>query len=445
MPGLLNRNKLLVLMTTIVYIFSSCQRNDIEFGTIPENNYTNLVYTDTIDVKLSTILTDSFATNGDSAFLIGRYSDPYLGTVSAKAFFQLTVPSSIPTIPSSAKFDSLTFIIRPNNYYYGDTSKTQTIYIYELANAISYSYNSQLYNTSDIAVKSIPLGTRTVRINPNATDSVSIRLQDAKGLELYSKLQQSSGDVVNESEFLNYFRGISIAMGNNDTTAVLGLLGTAGSLTMRVHYHTTIPYPEDHFIDFASLANSYSFNQVLTNRSGTGLVSGTTGRTEIPSAGTNDLSFMQPGTGLYLKTTFPSLKSILSNENIVKLVKAELIIRPTYLSFDKHKYVLPSQLYLTQTDASNTAGGYIVDSTGGSILYVDPFMDNIYGENTHYRFNITSYINQLLNTAGGTDKGLFVMHNSKVSQANADRLIVNSSVHSSQHPQLLLSLMIINR
>ena len=60
MRGLLNRNKLLLLITTTVYVFSSCQRNDIEFGTIPENSYTNLVYTDTIDVKLSTILTDSF-------------------------------------------------------------------------------------------------------------------------------------------------------------------------------------------------------------------------------------------------------------------------------------------------------------------------------------------------------------------------------------------------
>jgi hypothetical protein len=88
MRGLPNRNKWLLLITTTVYIFSSCQRNDIEFGTIPENSYTNLVYTDTIDVKLSTILTDSFATNGDSAFLIGRYRDPYLGTVSGKAFFQ---------------------------------------------------------------------------------------------------------------------------------------------------------------------------------------------------------------------------------------------------------------------------------------------------------------------------------------------------------------------
>jgi len=444
MPGLLNRNKLLLLVLAI-YTFASCQRNDIEFGTLPENNYTNLVYTDTVDVKLSTVLMDSFATNGDTSFLIGRYNDPYLGAVSAKAFFQLTVPSSIPDIPSSAKFDSLTFIIRPNKYHYGDTSRTQTIYIHELANEIVYSYNSQLYNTSNIAVKPTPLGAKTVRIYPSITDSVSIRLQDAKGLELYSKLQQSSSDVVNENEFLNYFRGISIAVNNNDTTAVYGLSGTAGSLTMRVHYHTTIPYPEDHHIDFASLANSYSFNQVLASRPGTGLVSGTTGRTEIPSGSTNDLSYMQPGTGLYLKMIFPSLKGILSNENIVKLVKAELIIRPTYLSFDKDKYVLPSKLYLTRTDASNTAGSYVLDSAGASVLYADPFIDNIYGENTHYRFNVTSYINQLLNTSGSNDDGLFVMQNSAVSQANADRLIVNSAVHSGQHSQLLLSLMIINR
>ncbi|MEP7373306.1 MAG: DUF4270 family protein [Chitinophagaceae bacterium] len=444
MPGLLNRNKLLLLVLAI-YTFSSCQRNDIEFGDLPENNYTNLVYTDTVDVKLSTVLMDSFATNGDTSFLIGRYNDPYLGAVSAKAFFQMTVPSAIPDIPSSAKFDSLTFIIRPNKYHYGDTSRTQTIYIHELADEIVYSYNSQLYNTSNIAVKPTPLGTKTVRIYPNITDSVSIRLQDGKGLELYSKLQQSSSDVVNENEFLNYFRGISIAVDNNDTTVVYGLSGTAGSLTMRVHYHTTIPYPEDHHIDFGSLANSYSFNQVLTNRPGTGLVSGTTGRTEIPSGSTNDLSYMQPGTGLYLKMIFPSLKGILSNENIVKLVKAELIIRPTYLSFDKDKYVLPSKLYLTRTDASNTAGSYLLDSAGVSVLYADPFIDNIYGENTHYRLNVTSYINQLLNTSGSSDDGLFVMQNSVVSQANVDRLIVNSAVRNGQHSQLLLSLMIINR
>src|SRR5687768_16398855 len=104
MPGKLKLKSLLLLLLLTVSILYSCTRNTIEFGTIPDNSYTNLVYTDTVGVQISTIMEDSFATNGDTSFLIGRYQDPYLGTVSAKTFFQVTIPSSIPEIPASAKF-----------------------------------------------------------------------------------------------------------------------------------------------------------------------------------------------------------------------------------------------------------------------------------------------------------------------------------------------------
>lgn len=443
MPGLLKLKPLLLLLAASSLY--SCTRTTIEFGTIPENNYTNLVYTDTVGVQISTIIEDSFTTNGDTSFLIGRYQDPYLRTVSAKTFFQLTVPSSLPEIPASAKFDSLTFIMRPNDYYYGDTSRTQTIYINELANAISHTYNNKLYNTSNVAVKSPALGAKTMRIKPRGSDSIVIRLSDAKGLELYSKLQQQSADIVSSTDFLNYFRGISIATGDNDTTAVYGLSGSAGSLIMRVHYHTTIPYPEDHYIDFTSLANDLSFNQVLTNRSGTGLVPGTTGITEIAAENSDGLSFMQAGSGLYLKVIFPSLRTILGNTNIVKLLKAELIVRPTDLSFDRNKYILPRQLYLIQTDGSNIAGNTVMDSTGSMVQYVNPVIDDIYGENNFYRFNITAYVNQMLTTAGSEDVGFLLNHNSSVTTANIDRLIVNTVSHGGRSSQLLLSLMIINK
>src|SRR5688572_25584247 len=446
MPGKLKRKPLLLLFFLFaVSILYSCTRNNIEFGTIPENTYTNLVYTDTIGVHISTIIEDSFATSGDTSFLMGRYQDPYLGTVSAKPFFQVTVPSSIPEIPASAKFDSLTFIIRPNDYYYGDTSKTQTIYINELANAISHTYNSKLYNTSTVAVKSPALGSATIKIKPRGSDSIVIRLSDAKGSELYSKLQQQSSDVTSSTDFLNYFRGIAITTADDDTTAVYGLSGSAGRMVMRIHYHTTIPYPEAHYIDFTSLANDLAFNQVLTNRSGTGLVPGTTGVTEIAAGNTNGLSFMQKGSGLYLKMIFPSLRTILGNTDIVKLLKAELIVRPTDVSFDNNKYILPSQLYLIQTDGSNIAGNTVMDSTGSAVQYANPVMDDIYGENNFYRFNITAYINQMLTTAGSEDVGFYLMHNSPVTKVNVDRLIVNTVSHGGKSSQLILSLMIINK
>jgi hypothetical protein len=444
MPAILHRILVLLLLINAVLLFS-CTRNTIEFGSIPENGYTNIVYNDTVAVQFSTIMEDSFVTSGDTSFLIGRYADPYLGTVSAKTFFQMKGPAVIGEIPASAKFDSLTLIIRPNNYYYGDTNKVQTIYIHELANTIAHSYNNKLYNTSNVAEMLPALGTKTVRIKPKENDSIMIRLSDAKGLELYTKLRQQSTEITSESEFLNYFRGISIGVGGNDTTAVYGLSGTAGKVIMRVHYHTTIPYPEAQYIDFVSLANDFAFNQVLTNRTGTGLVPGTTALTEVPSATTNGFSFMQGGTGLHLKMIFPTLRSILGNTSVIKLLKAELIVRPGYLSFDNTKFYLPSRAYLTRTDESNVVGDVVLDSSGANKLYADPVIDNVYGENNYYRFNITAYINQLLTTPGTEDAGFVMLHESPVTSVNMDRLIVNAASTPGRSSQLLLSVMVINK
>ncbi|MBL7742951.1 MAG: DUF4270 family protein [Chitinophagaceae bacterium] len=437
----------------MLYIFPagllllSCTRQDVQFGDNPENSYTNIVFTDTVSVALSTVILDSFATSNASSFLVGRYSDPYLGVISAKSFCQMTVPLSVPAIPSSALFDSLTFIFKPSDYYYyGDTMRQQTFYINELSQTITHTYSSSLYNTSDIPVKAIPLGSQTLHIRPVLDDSVSIRLSDVKGQELFTKLRNLSTDVTTQEEFLNYFKGISISTGLNDTTAVYGVNGAAGAMIMRVHYHTTIPFPEKQYIDFTSLSNEYSFNQVKADRAGTGIVQGgNNGITEIIASQTNQRSFLQPGTGVYLKMIFPSLRSLVTTDKIVKLVKAELVVRPAYLSFDKNKYKLPSSLYLVQTDASNTAGASVYDSTGSAVLNASPVTDDLYGENNYYRFNITTYINQLLTTSGSEDNGFFLMHDSPVSSMNVNRLVLNNSLHGSQSSKLLLYMIVINK
>jgi len=433
-----------LILVCACWLILSCTRNSIQFGDDPESSYTNIVFTDTISVRLSTVITDSFQTNGATSFLVGKYEDPYLGIVSAKNFFQMTIPSETTDIPSTAQYDSISFIIHPDDYYYGDTSLSQTLYVNELAETITYNYNNMLYNTSNVPVKSIPLGLRTFHIRPSADDSIEIRLNDTKGQELFSKLQQSSTDVTNADNFLNYFKGISLTTANNDITAVYGLQGSAGSMLMRVYYHTTIPYPEKKYVEFKSLANDLAFNQVLANRSGTGIVSGGSGITEISSSQTNNHAFLQPGTGLHLKMIFPTLRSIITTDKVVKLLKAELIVRPATSSFDT-KYKLPSQLFLTQTNESNISGAEVLDSTGNSILYASPVVDNLYGENNYYRFNITSYISQMLETAGSEDDGYYLMHNTSPSDMNVSRLIVNNSFYASQGTKLLLTMIIINK
>jgi hypothetical protein len=423
-------------------LIQSCTRKDIQFGDNTENSYTNISFIDTVSVNLSTILTDSFETNGATSFLVGKYHDPYLGKVSTKNFFQMTIPATPPSIPSTAQYDSIAFFFHGNNYYYGDTSRAQTFYVNELAQPIVYRYNDKLYNTSDVPVKPAPLGSATIKFRPSQTDSVEIRLNDAKGMELFTKLQQLSTDVTNADNFQNYFRGISLSTGINDTTAVYGL---TTSMIMRVYYHTTIPYPTPQSVDFTSMANTYAFNQIIADRTGTGLIQGNSSVTEINASQTNNLAFMQNGTGMYLKMIFPSLQNIAGADKVVKLLKAELIIQPASSSFDRFKYKLPSPVYLTQTDESNTAGPVVTDSTGANIQYATPVIDDLYGQYNYYRFNVTSYINQLMTTPGSEKRGFFVSHDVSGSSLNVDRLVLNNSLHGNQSSKLLLYVVIINQ
>jgi hypothetical protein len=437
-------NRMLIVSLILLIIFcQSCYRNEIEFGNLPDNNYTDVVYIDTVEARLSTVVTDSFVMDNASSFLLGKYKDSYLGIITAKPFFQMTIPATTVSIPSTAKYDSACFIIHLNKYYYGDTSRAQTIYVNELAETIDYTYNNSLYNTSNFSIKSNPLANKTLKIRPSAGDSIVIRLNDTKGMELYNKLQQQSDEVMNDDNFQNYFKGISLSVNDNDTTAIYGLNGASGDLIMRIYYHTAIPYPENKWIDFTSKANSYSFNQVVTDRTGTSLYSATAGTKEFSSEQTNDMAFTQYGTGVLLKMTFPTLKGIITTNKIIKLQKADLIIRPVGQSYDDFKYKLPSSLYLAQTNGTNAIGSSVLDSTLSETQNASPFIDEIYGLNTFYRFNITSYISSLLTNSGTDDASFFLLENKDV--LNVNRAVIGNRKQSLFKTQLLLTIIAINK
>ena len=332
-----------LLIVLVSFFWIACSRTDIHFGNVPDNNYSNLVYIDTIEPKLSTFLLDSFVTNNGTSFLLGRYKDPYLGIVSAKPFFQMTIPSETVIIASSSHYDSACLVIHLNKYFYGDTSQPQTIHVDEVAQTIDYTYNNNLYNTSDFPVNPVPLGSKTLKLRPSVDDSVTIRLSDSKGMEFFQKLQQQTEDVTNDDNFQNYFKGIRLSVNENDTTSVYGL--NAATIHLRIYYHTTVPLPVSNSADFPGRANSYSFNQILTDRTGTLL--NLSRIKEYPSELTNDISFTQYGAGVLLKVLFPSIKGILSTDKIVKLQKAELLIRPMGQTYDKLR--LPESLYLAKS------------------------------------------------------------------------------------------------
>ena len=333
--------------------------------------------------------------------------------------------------------------MRGNQYYYGDTTQTQQFTVYELANSISYSYNSQLYNTSSTAVRQPALGSRTLSYRPLRGDSLAVRLSDALGAEWLDKIRLDAAEMQDETSFLNYFKGISVTVAAGDMGAVYGIRGSAGDIVLRLFYHTVYPYKESHSIDFTNLQNDLQYNQLLHDRTGTGLVAQRQERTEISSILTGNRAMTQPGMSIWMKATFPGLRSLLIDRELVKLLKAELILRPAHTSFNDGGFRLPRQLYLQVTDASNLDGSQVYDSTGTSILYVDPVTDPLYGENTHYRFNVTNYVAAMLSTPGSETSGFIIRNQDSV--ANLTRLVVNDRFSGQRTAELRLQVLIIEK
>jgi hypothetical protein len=436
--------RLLSIISVCVF-YVSCQKNEIDFGSVPENYYTSIIYTDTVEARMETVITDSFVTSSATSFLLGVYKDPEMGVIKAAPFFQIGIPDKSVDIPERAIFDSARLIVRLNKYYYGDSTKPKTIFVHELDETIAYSYNDQLYNTSSFAVQTFPLGEYNKAIRPLAEDSILIPISSEKGRELLQKLLNKDTEAESEENFLRYFKGIRLSVNDNDSSAVHGLKGDAGAITLRIYYHTNTPLPVDGSIDFPSLANSYAFNRVIADRTGTALYTSGAGIKLIPAAATGNKSYTQNGTGVRLKITFPTLGGLLETNDYRRIQKAELLLKVVPQSYNKSSLMLPPKLYLAQTNGTNTLGGAITDSLGQSTLYASPDIDEIFGLNTSYRFDITAYISQLVGVPDRDDYGVFLLEENPTTALQVNRAIFGSRDNNLVKPELRITLVTIKK
>lgn len=435
----------LLAITSVWILYASCQKNEIDFGSVPENYYTSIIYTDTVEAKMETVITDSFVTSSATSFLVGVYKDPEMGVIKATPYFQIGIPDQTVTVPERAIFDSARLIVRLNKYYYGDSTKSKTIFVHELSETISYSYNDQLYNTSSFAVQSLPLGQYSKAIRPLAEDSIVISISSEKGRELLQKLLDKDTEMESEENFLRYFKGIRLSVADIDSSAIHGVKGDAGAVALRIYYHTNTPLPVDGSVDFPSLANSYAFNQVVADRKGTALYTSGSGIKLIPAEATGNKSYTQNGTGVRLKITFPTLGGLLETNDYRRIQKAELLLKVVPQSYNKSSLMLPPKLYLAQTNGTNTLGGAITDSVGQSTLYASPAIDEIFGLNTNYRFDITSYISQLVGVADRDDYGVFLLEENPTSALQVNRAIFGSRSNDLVKPELRITLVTIKK
>lgn len=425
--------KLICTAGVLVCIYTAgCKKAYIQFGEqFVDAGITNIVVVDTITPLLSTVFRDSVPTSQSGTILAGSYHDNIFGKMAASSFFVLASASNVPDLHVSAAYDSLVFQMRSDSSFYGDTTVAQRFNVHQLSGLIEFGEDkTYLYDKSNFPVYATPLGSAIVNIRPSLKDSVTIRLNDTKGLELFALIQSKSQAVLTNADFEQYFKGLRISP--DDSNANAAVYGFSDSVTMRLYYHESNPYLTQKYIDFVLTSREKQFNQVLYNRYGTALNVTIPETKEMASALTADAAYVQPLTGVLMKIRFPALRSLLERSDYIKIMKAELIISPVKGSYSNN-YMLPPQLVASSTNINNELGGYLSEtgSTGSQNLqYGNLITDWLYGEDTRYTYDVTAYLQSEIENSADNTNGLIFAPPSPEYNTKLNRLVVSNNEHS---------------
>ncbi|PWG81088.1 DUF4270 family protein [Pararcticibacter amylolyticus] len=430
----------------IVFLLSCQKQDDVGLG-MQEHLGTDV--TDTATIYTSTFLLDSLPTAGKGVMLVGRIADPELGNIQSSSYFQVAPDGISPSaLSDDAKFDSVRVKLKYSGYYYGDTSVTQEISIYKLKNRISlptsggikepeeenvFSGGQTFYNRTKLEHESDPVGKISFKPRPASQDTLVFRLNQSVGSELFSLIKDGSSLISSSEEFLDYFKGLVLVPGSDKGNAVIGYTDTA-EVKIYYSYASADGFLKRGELKFSLNNNSYQFNNITADRSGTKLKNISLINHEVPASQTSELSYIQGGTGLVTKIHIPYLGYIAKRENSA-INKAELIIRipPGYNDL----FTLPSQLVLLVANENNKPVSILSDSrTSVSSLSLQNSLNDGMGT-AYYTFPLTDYVTKsstvYLNTS------LFLSLPVADLQKSLGRLVIGSASNIRANIQLKIT------
>lgn len=405
--------------------FMACQNHSSDFilGEKFTESNTSIQLIDTLSVQLSTVLLDTIETAGTGNIFVGHFQDDVFGGITCHSYFQVGLPSGF-DFQVEDQYDSLTLVILYNGYSFGDTTKLQRFEIHQLTEPITLNDNNTLTSDVSFEYNPNPIGELTYAPRPmTLKDTLSIRLSDDLGSNLFNRLMNDPEMQGNEDLFLSYFPGLALVTDEAFEGSVIGFYANIGT-DARMILHTSRMELTVEKVDYVFGLNDIDkqFNQILHDFSSTSLNPLHEQKNELSSVETDNLAYIQGGSGLVVRVDFPSLSEIMLFER-GEIAEAILSISPVHNS--TIEFTLPSDLILFKTDNTNqllesvkTSDGVISSST----LVVDEF----YYENTAYTFDVTQYLkDELADSYIDPEDGLLVTlptntHNTRFYRAMMD-------------------------
>lgn len=426
----------LLLALAGCYLLQSCAKTEIDLGSdFVDNSTTNIVMVDSATLEITTNYVDSFITSGTGAVLVGNYKDPGFGNTTAHSFIQLGVPSGY-SIPNGAVFDSLEVILTLNKTFYGDTLSPFSIAIHQLKEPIKLPNDQySFYNRNKRDYDAVALGSKKLTIRPASTDTISIKISQALGQQLFDKMFRSEEALTNNSQFTDYFKGLAIVDGGGNNLVV----GFKDSMMMRLHYRSPGVINTDVSVDFSINENSLQFNNITADRTGTPIATLGPVKKQIASSETAHAGFGQYISGAMVKISFPYLRNLLQLNDFVKIIRADLVIKPVKNSFPGY-FTLPPFLRLSATDQYNNPGtdlsAYSSTTAANAIQYGNLHIDNLYGTETAYTYDITNYLQEQIAKTDNNKNGVLVLPPNPAQIFN--RVIIGDSKHAESKSEVII-------
>lgn len=318
----------LFLFTAILF---SCEEDLNLLGFRGDDQRFKVYYAE-IPVPSSVLLLDSvrsmnYLSTETTRLLVGSYSDPLMGEVTAKGFSQIR-PSDITSfIPGGSVYDSAFLQLRFDFYNYGTNGSTPLeLSIHEITEALPL--DDLYFSKSEAAYNPTPIGTIATTIDQvlfdkelNDTDAdsllvVNIRLAQNFGQRLYDAINPEDENYTNFNLFKNRFKGLAIIPTVSDK--VVGISNSSNTF-LTVYYHTGETKSSRTFL----LSSGISFSNITSDRSSTEL-SGLTNYHEEFLPPVN--RYVQSGVGITTKLDFSGFYDLIEEYPNVIVNSAELVI-----------------------------------------------------------------------------------------------------------------------
>lgn len=428
---MLTYKKWFCLWALAAILFSSCDKVDIEFASADTASDPNITYYDNFPVDIATYKPDSFITSGHNIIVAGYHSDTALGVMNASSFVQLDLPSANPVLNVNAAYDSLELLLRPSGQFYGDSTQPVTFKIFQLAKNINTDAGDTYYNTSSFAYLPAPIAQKTVLLNAKTSAVIRIKLSDITGQDIFDKFKTGDNAVASSEKFIDYFKGLYITTDSLQTNTVAYFTALADSAVLQLHYHENGLFAEKKQLDF-KYTTAKQFNKIGFRFTKAGFTALNTSTAKLlNSTETGNQAALNTACYSTIKISFSGLLTLKEQHPYIKVVKALLVIRPDIKSYT-FPYQLPQTLYLHRTDNTNSTGLGIYEESGttAALQTGNLQVDYVYGENTQYSYDITSFINDKIAEGAFSQSALLLRSSLENADAGLQRLFINNQKNS---------------